>query len=66
MGIKAGTGIKAGEGILTFFGNIVAKWISAIRIAVGFNSTREYAIEAEIRAGKVILGKVQKEKKVEK
>jgi len=51
---------KAGTGIITFFGNIIAKFISCLRICVGFNSIDEYTIEAEIRKGQVILGKVVK------
>jgi len=60
-GIKAGWGIKAGDGIITFrYGGIIAKFISALRIAVGFNITKEQVIKAEIRKGKVILGEVKK------
>jgi len=63
-GIEAGSGIKAGSGIITLFGNIIAKFISGLRICVGFHQKEDCYIEAEIRKGTVILGKVkQKEVK---
>ncbi|VVB58103.1 Uncharacterised protein [Candidatus Anstonella stagnisolia] len=64
---EAGTGIKAGWGILTLFNGITAKWIICLRIAVGFHSTEEKAVTAEIRKGTLILGKhIEPEKKEEK
>lgn len=60
-GIEAGWGIEAGCGIVSFlFGGISAKWISCLRIAVGFNIEEEQEIKAEIRKGIIILGKVVK------
>jgi hypothetical protein len=40
-----------------YSGHIISKWISALRIAVGFNIKEEQEIKAEIRAGKILLGK---------
>ena len=54
---KAGTGIEAGEGIVTFLYGIAAKWISCLRIAIGFNSKTEQELKAKIRKGQLILGK---------
>ena len=59
-GIEAGEGIKAGEGIISFFGGLIAKWVSCLRVAVGFNVTEEKTIKAEIRKGTVILGRIEK------
>ena len=63
-GIEAGCGIKAGDGILTFFrGGIVAKWIIALRVAVGFHLKPDEEIQtvkAELRDGTpLILGIVE-------
>ena len=63
-GIKAGSGIEAGDGILTFFrGGIVAKWIIALRVAVGFHLKPDEEIQtvkAELRDGTpLILGIVE-------
>ena len=67
-GIEAGWRIKAGErieasmGIITFFNNITAKYISCSRIVAGFNAKEKQTITATIRRGDVILGKVVKPK----
>jgi len=47
-------------GIITFFGNIVCKFISCLRICVGFNSIEEKTITGKIRKGDLILGKLIK------
>ena len=62
--VKAGSGIEAGDGILTFFrGGIVAKWIIALRVAVGFHLKPDEEIQtvkAELRDGTpLILGIVE-------
>jgi hypothetical protein len=56
LGIEAGEGIKAGLGIVTFYYGLIAKWVSCLRIAVGFHSKEKQTIKAEIRKGDVILG----------
>lgn len=56
--ISAGKGISAGEGINTFRGDIMAQSVSCLRVAVGFNSTKEYVIAAKVQKGTVILGRV--------
>jgi hypothetical protein len=38
---KSGRGIKAGTGIITLYQNIKAKFVSCLRVAVGFLSTKE-------------------------
>jgi hypothetical protein len=66
-GIEAGLGIEAGWGIFTLYrGGITAKFLSCLRIAVGFNIKEEQEITAEIRKGQVILGKLIEPKKVKK
>ena len=62
---EAGTGIKAGEGIISGLlmspAKIIAKWIDVkLRICAGFNCKDEQEIDAEIKNGKVILGKMMK------
>jgi len=59
-GIEAGSGIKAGSGIISLRARLRAKIVSCLRIAVGFHSTTNQMIEAEIQKGDVILGKIAK------
>ena len=59
-GIEAGDGIKAGDGIISLRSGLRAKFISCLRIAVGFHTKDEQLIESEIKKGDVILGKVTK------
>ena len=76
-GIEAGNGIKAGDGIeagweieagwsviTKFEYGVKAKFISCLHLAVGFNVKEEQEICAEIRKGKVLLGKVIKPKEM--
>lgn len=56
MGIKAGLGIEASEGIISFFGDLIAKHVVCLRIAVGFNSKEKHFVKAEIRKGDLIFG----------
>ena len=58
--IKAGSGIEAGDGIISLRSGLRAKFISCLRIAVGFHTKDEQLIESEIKKGDVILGKVTK------
>ena len=60
--IEAGWGIEAGEGIITFYGDLMAKFVSCLRIVVGFNSIEEKTITAKIRKGDIILGRLNNEK----
>ena len=56
-GIEAGEGIKAGWGIVTFGDGIRAKFVSCLRVAVGFDLSIKCAIEADVK-GEVVLGTV--------
>jgi hypothetical protein len=61
-GIEAGWGIEAGEGIITFYYGISAKWILAIRVAAGLYTKKEIqTVKSELRGDTmVVLGKVEK------
>lgn len=57
--LSAGCGIEAGDGIVTLLYGITAKFIKCLRVCVGFNSKEVQTIEAEIKEGVVILGKLK-------
>src|SRR5574337_1319647 len=58
--IKAGWSIEAGWGIISLYAGLRAKIVHCLRIAVGFDSKTEQLIEADVKKGDVLLGKVAK------
>jgi len=64
-GIEAGCGIEAGWSVLTrLSGGLKASFVSCLRICVGIDIEEEQMIEASIKKGVVLLGKVVEPKKV--
>ena len=64
-GIEAGDGIEAGWSVLTrLSGGLKASFVSCLRICVGIDIEEEQMIEASIKKGVVLLGKVVEPKKV--
>ena len=61
QGIEAGDGIEAGKSIITLYKGIQAKFISCLKLTVGFYSEEKQIIKARLRKG-LILGEFQEEK----